>query len=218
MKGRLINFAVGFFCGLLICLFCFFKLVTLHHEQEDAQSIETITAAETEKKYDIPMSPVETETTYCLERELTAEEERQLAEAMTETETEAETETTETGTETGTWSQYDIAIAAQIVQGEAGNQGYYGKQLVAQCLLQGCIDNGTTPEQTRNILKYAGWADEYDEETLNAVKSVFIYGERAVDDDIKYFYSPKYCNGSWHETQIFVLEYGGHKFFKERRY
>lgn len=214
MKERILNVLTVLSVGLLICCFCFVKLVMLHHDAEDARSIETVATAETEveteKVYDIELIPVETKPT---EAETAA---APVTEAM-ETETSPETEAyTEPGP-AGTWSDYDIQIAAHIVQGEAGNQGYFGKQLVAQCLLQGCLDNNATPEQTRQIMKYAGWSDTYDDETLNAVKSIFIDGERAIERNIKYFYAPMYCNGSWHETQIFVLEYGEHKFFEERR-
>ena len=29
-----------------------------------------------------------------------------------------------------------------------------------------------------------------------------------------FFYAPKYATSKWHETQTFVIEIGGHRFFK----
>lgn len=75
MKERILNILTVLSCGLLVCTFCFMKLVMLHYEQEDAQSIETATpATETETEYDIPLEETE-EVIYCHDREPTAEEE-----------------------------------------------------------------------------------------------------------------------------------------------
>ena len=112
-------------------------------------------------------------------------------------------------------SDEEMRVAACIVQGEAGTEDYTGKCLVAQCLLQACLDDGIMPSKARKDYQYAGWSDTPSEEAIDAVKAVFFDGYKVTVREIKYFYAPRYCNGEWHETQTFVLEYGGHKFFEE---
>ena len=41
-------------------------------------------------------------------------------------------------------------------------------------------------------------------------------GLELTEEPIKYFYAPARCTSDWHESQVFVLEHGNHKFFKER--
>ena len=48
------------------------------------------------------------------------------------------------------------------------------------------------------------------------VSRVFDYGEMYVEDEILWFYAPQWMkNGvsEWHESQRFVIQIGGHKFF-----
>lgn len=71
MKERIINILAVFSTGAMICMFCFIKLVMLHHEQEEAKSFDTVatvveteTDAEAEEEvYDITLAPIEEETT-----------------------------------------------------------------------------------------------------------------------------------------------------------
>lgn len=41
-------------------------------------------------------------------------------------------------------------------------------------------------------------------------------GETVVDEPILYFYNPALVTSDFHESQIFVIEEGGHRFFAER--
>ena len=50
----------------------------------------------------------------------------------------------------------------------------------------------------------------------DAVAAVFDRGETVVDEPILYFYNPALVTSDFHESQIFVIEEGGHRFFTER--
>ena len=50
----------------------------------------------------------------------------------------------------------------------------------------------------------------------DAVAAVFDRGETVVDEPILYFYNPALVTSDFHESQIFVIEEGGHRFFAER--
>lgn len=106
-------------------------------------------------------------------------------------------------------------IAECIVMGEAGGESYKGQMLVAQCLLNACLEDGLQPSEVRTAYKYSGWNEHPSESVKKAVSAVFDLGEQVTDEPVKYFYAPKHCNSSWHETQTFVIEVGGHRFFKE---
>lgn len=99
-----------------------------------------------------------------------------------------------------------------IVQGEAGGESYDGKLWVATCLLNAMRLEDITAEEVRTTYQYAGWNETVSDETVKAVSAVFDDGE-TTHDTVLWFYAPKFCNGTWHETQQFVCEVGGHRFF-----
>lgn len=101
---------------------------------------------------------------------------------------------------------------AWLLQNEAGNQGFEGMVLVAQCI--------------HDALEYEGYADiaavktglgyttnlstPPSEDAYAAIEYIFDRGNAAVQHKILYFYSH---NGQWHETQHFIIEYKAHRFF-----
>lgn len=99
-----------------------------------------------------------------------------------------------------------------IVQGEAGGESYEGKCWVATCLLNAMRKDNLTAAEVRTEYQYAGWSEEVSDETVKAVSAVFDDGE-TTHDTVLWFYAPKLCNGTWHETQQFVCEVGNHRFF-----
>ena len=109
----------------------------------------------------------------------------------------------------------DRYILEHLVMGEAGNQGYEGAALVAQCIRDTMVyDVISSVEQVRTQYKYSGSLNiEPNQDVLNAVKFIFDDGGIAVKHRVQYFYAPRICSGDWHETQDFVIEHGGHKFF-----
>lgn len=112
-------------------------------------------------------------------------------------------------------SDYERWVAECVVMGESGGESYEGQVLVAQCLLNACLKEGLQPSEIRKKYKYAGWYDNPSNSVKTAVREVFDNGYKVTDEFILYFYAPKICKSDWHETQRFVIEVGGHKFFAE---
>lgn len=106
-------------------------------------------------------------------------------------------------------------IVEYLVHGEAGNQGFAGKCLVAQCLRDTMLHNETTDiMKIIKLYKYSGSITKgTDDESVEAVKFIFDKGGYAVKHRVVYFYAPKIVKSAWHETQNFVIEWKGHRFF-----
>lgn len=112
-------------------------------------------------------------------------------------------------------------IIENIVAGEAGHEPFLGKMAVAQCILNAMKQDGLTASEVRTIYRYSGWASEnfeinYPEdwaEVQQAVWCVFDNGEKVTEENILWFYAPKYSSGSWHNTQKFVVEISNHRFY-----
>lgn len=106
-------------------------------------------------------------------------------------------------------------IVERVVMSEASGEGYDGQRLVAQCILNTALETEQRPDDV--VLtpgQYASPADSATDEVKEAVAAVFDNGDFYTDEPIRWFYAPKYCTSSWHESKTFVLEYGGHRFFK----
>lgn len=106
----------------------------------------------------------------------------------------------------------DKVTLERIVEGEAGGESFEGKCWVATCLRNAMEKDGLTAEQVRVSYQYSGWKENVSEETERAVAEVFERGNKT-HDSVLWFYSPKWCNSEWHESQRFVEEIGGHRFF-----
>lgn len=99
-----------------------------------------------------------------------------------------------------------------IVQGEAGGESYEGKLWVATCLLNAMRKDDLSAEEVRTAYQYAGWSSTPSDDSIRAVSAVFDDGE-VTHDTVLWFYAPKLCTSAWHESQEFVAEIGGHRFF-----
>lgn len=110
-------------------------------------------------------------------------------------------------------SDYERRVAECIVMGESGGESYDGQVLVAQCLLNACLKEGLQPSEVRISYQYSGWNSNPSKSVKNAVSAVFDNGYKLTDEFVLYFYAPKYTSSRWHETQKFVCEVGGHRFF-----
>lgn len=114
-------------------------------------------------------------------------------------------------------SEYEYSIVLHVVAGEARGESIIGQMLVAQCIYNSCAENEQPPSEIVKEYKYSGWSDDITESVKQAVSRVFNDGNKAIDENIKYFYSTAYCEGKWHEKALqFVIAEGAHKFFKER--
>lgn len=109
----------------------------------------------------------------------------------------------------------DRDILERLVMGEAGNQGFTGAALVAQCIRDMYILGGfDSVEAVRTNCGYSGKLDtEPNRDVLDAVSFIFDEGGYAVKHRLLYFYAPKYSQGKFHNTQNLIIEYGGHRFF-----
>lgn len=112
-------------------------------------------------------------------------------------------------------SEYERSVAECMVMGESGAEPYDGQLLVAQCILNACLKDGLQPSQVRKEYGYYGWHNNPSQDAKDAVSAVFDDGYKVVEECILYFYAPRYSGGGWHETQRFVIEVGGHRFFSE---
>lgn len=112
-------------------------------------------------------------------------------------------------------SDYERKVVESIVMGEAEGEPYDGQVLVAQCILNACLKDDIQPSEVRKKYKYSGWSDNPSESVKKAVSAVFDDGYKVTDEFVLYFYAKKYASGTWHETQCFVVEIGGHRFFSE---
>ena len=109
-------------------------------------------------------------------------------------------------------TQEDKIALERIVEGEAGGESFEGKCWVATCLRNAMEKDDLTAEQVRVSYQYSGWKENVSEETERAVAEVFECRNKT-HDSVLWFYAPKWCNSEWHESQRFVAEIGGHRFF-----
>lgn len=122
--------------------------------------------------------------------------------------------------EAGFEKRYDLTdserwIVASVVTAEAQTEPFAGKMAVAQCILQGCEDEGMRPDELVVEYKYTKRRPQPSQEALEAVQAVFDLGQVVTKEPIKYFYAPALVYGSFHESQDHVITINNHKFFKE---
>lgn len=106
-------------------------------------------------------------------------------------------------------------LLERIVMGEAGGEGFEGAALVAQCIRDTMVYEGIYSVQDVIIRKaYSGSLNREPNQTVkDAVSYVFDQGGNAVQHKIIYFYAPRIVDSNFHESQKFIIEYKGHKFF-----
>lgn len=108
------------------------------------------------------------------------------------------------------------SIVERVVMAEAEGEGFDGQRLVAQCILNSALAKGIRPDEV--VLEPGQYAEPEDyasEMVMDAVSAVFDDGNFVTDEPIRWFYAPTKCESTWHESLEFVLEYGGHRFFKD---
>jgi hypothetical protein len=112
----------------------------------------------------------------------------------------------------------DRDLLERLVSGEAGGEGFEGAALVAQTIRDTMVYKGfNSVSDVRSALKYSGSIKkEPTQDAIDAVAYIFDEGGIAVKHPIFYFYNPSLCKSSWHERQLFIIEYGGHRFFSNK--
>lgn len=89
---------------------------------------------------------------------------------------------------------------------------------VAQCLYNACERDlwAHSVEYVIEEYQYTTPAEWVSDEARIAWDAVFCSGVTFVDfGDALYFYAPAYCDSPWHESQRFVAEVSGVRFFEE---
>ena len=104
-------------------------------------------------------------------------------------------------------------LVERVVMAESGGESYKGQMLVAQCILNACEIDCIRPAKVIKKYVYAKGRPEPSESVKQAVSAVFDKGETVTDEPIVYFYAPALVRSEFHESQIFAIEEGGHKFF-----
>jgi len=104
-------------------------------------------------------------------------------------------------------------LVERVVMAESGGESYKGQMLVAQCILNACEIDGIRPAKVIKKYVYAKARPEPSDSVKRAVSAVFDKGETVTDEPIVYFYAPALVKSEFHESQIFCLREGGHKFF-----
>lgn len=107
-------------------------------------------------------------------------------------------------------------IVERVVMAEAKGEDFDGMRLVAQCILTTAECYDMRPDDVVLVPgQYANPEDTASEEVKAAVSAVFDNGDFVTEEPIRFFYAPAYGESQWHESLAFVLEHGGHRFFKE---
>lgn len=104
-------------------------------------------------------------------------------------------------------------LVESVVMAEAGAEDYDGQRLVAQCILNACIFEEKRPDEIVIDYQYTKNRPEPSESVKQAVAAVFDNYDVVTEENILVFYAPRWCTSEWHESQQFVLEHGGHRFF-----
>lgn len=119
---------------------------------------------------------------------------------------------------------YDYEYVVRVVAAESRGEPYEGQLAVAQCIAETAKRSLLNPEEVVKQVNKNGTRQyaqpiaesEVTQSVRDACLDVFVYGSRATDEPIQYFYSTK--NGfysKWHENSLeFVVQIGNHKFFK----
>jgi len=102
-----------------------------------------------------------------------------------------------------------------VVTAEAVGEPFAGQIAVAQCILTACEKDNIGPIEALKKYKYAKSRPAPTNSVTDAVAAVFDDGWYVTTDPILYFYAPNRVASSWHESQDFVIEINGHRFFAE---
>lgn len=106
----------------------------------------------------------------------------------------------------------------RLVMGEAGDEGFIGAALVAQAIRDTMVfeDEYNVLNIKKQYAYSAPLTKQPNEDTIKAVEYIFDEGQCAVKHRVMYFYAPRWVKNNYsdfHESQKFIVEHGGHRFF-----
>lgn len=108
----------------------------------------------------------------------------------------------------------DRYLIAKTVMREFGDGGYDACCLQAQAFRDAMVLSQASAEYTYKYFQYDAYplVKEPSSECYKAVDYIFA-GNMAVPHRVLYMYAPEYVTSKWHESQTFVVDYNGVRFF-----
>lgn len=108
----------------------------------------------------------------------------------------------------------DRYLIAKTVMREFGDGGYDACCLQAQAFRDAMVLSQASAEYTYKYFQYDAYplVKEPSPECYKAVDYIFA-GNMAVPHRVLYMYAPEYVTSKWHESQTFVVDYNGVRFF-----
>ena len=108
----------------------------------------------------------------------------------------------------------DRYLIAKTIMREFGDGGYMACCLQAQAFRDAMVLSKASAEYTYHYFQYDAYplVKEPSSECYEAVDYIFD-GNMAVPHRVLYMYAPEYVYSGWHESQTFVVEYNGIRFF-----
>jgi TolA-binding protein len=207
MKNKYI-YIIALLLTVLICI-----SIEIRH-QTDLQRIDALTAENAALQQNIADMQSTIDKLLQNMQQLTKENEQLKAQQTKPPETQKISRSADRPRYSLTEAERDLI--ERVVMAESGGESYKGQMLVAQCILNACEIDGIRPSETVKKYAYAKGRPKPTESVKQAVSAVFDRGETVTDKPIIYFYAPKLVKSRFHESQVFALEEGGHKFFCAR--
>lgn len=111
-------------------------------------------------------------------------------------------------------SESERTELAHLIMGEAGGEGFEGCCLLAQCVRDAMTYKGyNTISEVISGMNYSGYKYDTCQDVEDAIDYIFVQGNSAVQHRILVMYASDLCEGSWHETQNFIIQHNTVRFF-----
>lgn len=111
-------------------------------------------------------------------------------------------------------SQEDRQLIAGIIAGEVDPYDEYGCMLLAQTLRDNWLRcSCSSAAEVKSCCQYDGYKPFTTDCIESAITHIFDNGGSVVEGRIYFMYAPAICQSDWHESQRFVVEHGGVRYF-----
>lgn len=107
-------------------------------------------------------------------------------------------------------------LIQRVVMGETSGMDFEAAAIVAQAIRDSMITDNKCASTVIRDFKYTSNLKEPNQNVIDAVNYIFDEGKYIVKHRVMYFYAPQVTRSNWHETQNFVVEYGGHRVFDRK--
>ena len=111
-------------------------------------------------------------------------------------------------------SPEDRQLIAGIIAGEVDPYDEFGCQLLAQTLRDNWLRCGcSSAAEVQSCCQYDGYKPFTTDCIEQAISTIFDNGGSVVEGRVYFMYAPALCQSDWHESQRFVVEHGGVRYF-----